>query len=172
MIGLAGFDRDEFWMKILSMYPAARENNYVLRLDEEQIKELKSMYIDLYIPVENLSHYDDAKIMRKLMTAIVSIYKMDKDPMSNTGDVVQLVNTVNYDGRYMYLRFAKFSPVRMRRFELDMSREQLAEKIGYGISTVRNCEDFSCDLSRQPEQLVYKLAKALKCEPESLLTLN
>ena len=62
--------------------------------------------------------------------------------------------------------------MRLKRFELGMSREQLAEKIGYGISTVRNCEDFLCDLSRQPEQLVYKLAKALQCEPEELLSIN
>ncbi len=166
---MAGFDKDEFSVKILSMYPAARQNNYILRLNEDEIKELKAMYIDLYIPMENLGHYNDEKIMRKLMTAIVSIYKVDKDPMSNRGDVVQLVNSVNYDGRYMYLRFAKFSPTRMRRFELDMSREQLAEKIGYGVSTVRNCEEFNCDLSRQPEKLVYKLATALKCKPEELM---
>lgn len=169
MVDMSSFDKDEFGVKILSMYPAARKNNYILRLNEEEIKELKAMYIDLYIPMENLGHYNDEQIMRKLMTAIVSIYKMDKDPMSSRGDVVQLVNSVNYDGRYMYLRFAKFSPARMRRFELDLSREQLAEKLGYGISTIRNCEDFGCDLSRQPEQLLYKLAKALQCEPEELL---
>lgn len=166
---MPGFDKDEFWVKILSMYPAARENNYLLRLNDEQVRELKAMYIDLYIPMENLSHYDDAKIMRKMMTAIVSIYKLDKEPMSNEGELIQLVNSVNYDGRYLYLHFAKISAVKMRRFELSLSQKQLAEKIGYSISTVRNCEDFSCDLSRQPENLVYKLAKALKCEPEDLM---
>ena len=107
---MAGFDKDAFWSKILSMYNEAKENNYILKLDEEQIRELKALYIDLYIPMENLGHYDDETLMRKLMTAISSIYKVDKDTMGDSGEIVQLVNTVNYDGRNMYIRFARISP--------------------------------------------------------------
>lgn len=166
---MPGFDRDAFWMKILSMYDDAKENNYLLKLDEEQVRELKALYIDLYIPMEKLSYYDDEKIMKKMMTTIVSIYKLDKDAMGNSGEIVQLVNTVKYDGRNMYLQFAKISPVRMRRFQLGKSRQQIAERMGYSVSAVRNCEAPFCDLSRQPENLIFKLAKALECEPETLM---
>ncbi len=160
---MAGFDKDAFWLKILSLYHEAKENNYVLKLDEERVK---SLYIDLYIPMEELGHYDDEKIMKKLMTAVVSVYKVDKDTMGNAGEIVQLVNTVNYDGRNMYIRFAKISPVKMRRLELGRTRQQVAERMGYSVAAVRNCEVSFCDLSRQPETLVRKLAKALECEPE------
>lgn len=166
---MPGFDRNEFWKKILSMYPAARENNYLLKLNEEQVRELKSMFIEEYIPMENLSHYNDEKLMRKMMTTIVSIYKLDKDIASNFGEVVELVNSVDYDGKYMYLHFAKISQVKMRRLELGKSQKQVAEKMGCAISTVKNCEEFYCDLSRQPEELVGKLASALACEPEDIM---
>ncbi len=166
---MAGFDKDAFWSKILSMYNEAKENNYILKLDEEQIRELKALYIDLYIPMENLGHYDDETLMRKLMTAISSIYKVDKDTMGDSGEIVQLVNTVNYDGRNMYIRFARISPVKMRRLELGKSRQQIAERMGYSVSAVRNCEASVCDLTRQPEKLVHKLARALECEPGTLM---
>lgn len=165
---MSGFDKDEFWEKILSMYYTAKESNYVLKLDSEQVNELKAVYIDLYIPMEKLSHYNDEQILRKMMTAMVSINKLDKNSMTNAGKVVQLVNTVQYDGKNMYIKFAKISPVMMRRFELGKSRQQIAEKMGYSVSTVRNMETAYCDLTRQPEKLVYKLAKALECEPEAL----
>ncbi|MDE6619483.1 MAG: helix-turn-helix transcriptional regulator [Lachnospiraceae bacterium] len=165
---MSGFDRDAFWSKILSLYYDAKNNNYIVKLDEEQIKELTAIYIDLYIPMENLGHYDDEKIIKKMMTAITSIYKVDKDTMGNAGEIVQLVNTVNYDGRNMYIRFAKISPVKMRRLELGKSRQQIAERMGYSVSAVRNCEASFCDLTKQPEKLVRKLARALECEPETL----
>ncbi len=165
---MSGFDKDAFWSKILSLYNEAKENNYILKLDEEQVKELTAIYIDLYIPMENLGHYDDEKIVKKMMTAITSIYKVDKDTMGNSGEIVQLVNTVNYDGRNIYIRFAKISPVKMRRLELGKSRQQIAERMGYSVSAVRNCEASFCDLTRQPEKLVRKLARALECEPEVL----
>jgi hypothetical protein len=165
---MAGFDKDEFWVKILSMYDTAKENNYILKLDEEKVEELKSLYINLYIPEDKLIHYDDEKIMKKMMTSIVSIYKLDKDDRANSGDIVQLVNTVKYDGKNLYLRYAKISPARMRRLSLGKSRQDVAKQIGYGVSAIRNCEAEFCDLSRQPEALVYKLAKALECEPEQL----
>lgn len=165
---MAGFDKDEFWAKILSMYDTAKESSYIIKLDQDQVKELKAIYMDLNIPMEKLSHYDDDQIMKKMMTEIVSIYKMDRDTVTNTGEVIQLVNTVKYDGRNMYIKYAKLSPVMMRRFELGKSRQQIAEKVGYSVSTIRNCETAYCDLTRQPEHLVYKLAKALECEPEAL----
>jgi hypothetical protein len=68
----------------------------------------------------------------------------------------------------MYLEYARISPIRMRRFELDKSRQELADKIGYGVSAVRNCESPYCDLGRQPQSLVEKLASALECAPEEL----
>lgn len=165
---MTGFNKDAFWSRILSLYNDAKENNYVLKLDEEQVNDLKALYIDLYIPVENLGYYDDEAIMKKMMTAMASIYRVDKDTMGNSGEIVQLVNTVNYDGRNIYIRFAKISPVKMRRLELGKSRQQIAERMGYSISAVRNCEASFCDLSRQPEKLVQKLARALECEPEAL----
>lgn len=61
---MAGFDKDAFWLKILSLYNEAKENNYVLKLDEERVRELKSLYIDLYIPIEEIGHYDDDKLMK------------------------------------------------------------------------------------------------------------
>lgn len=166
---MPGFDRDEFWKKILSMYPAARENNYLLKLNEDQIRELKALYMELYVPMENISHYTDEMLMKKMMTKIVSIYKLDKDTVANYGEVVELVNSVNYDGKYLYIHFAKISPLKMRRFELGKSQKQIAEKVGCGVSTVKNCEENYCDLSRQPEALVYKFAKALDCSPEDFM---
>lgn len=166
---MSGFDRDAFWLRILSLYNESKDNNYIIKLDEEQIRELKALYIDLYIPIENLGYYDDTVLMKKMMTAIVSMYKVDKDTMGNSGEIVQLVNTVNYDGRNMYIRFSKISPVKMRRLELGKSRQQIAERMGYSVSAVKNCEASFCDLTRQPEQLVRKLARALECEPETLL---
>ncbi len=166
---MSGFDRDAFWSRILSLYYEAKDNNYIVKLDEEQVRELKALYIDLYIPMENLGHYDDEKIMKKVMTTISSMYKVDKDTMGNSGEIVQLVNTVNYDGRNMYIRFARISPVKMRRLELGKSRQQVAERMGYSVSAVKNCEASFCDLSKQPEKLVRKLARALECEPETLL---
>jgi len=167
---MSGFDKNALWTKVLSLYHEAKENNYILKLDEERVNELKALYIDLYIPIENLGHYDDETLMKKMMTTIASMYKVDKDTMGNAGEIVQLVNTVNYDGRNMYIRFAKISPVKMRRLELGKSRQQIAEQMGYSISAVRNCEASFCDLTRQPETLVRKLAKALECDPETLMT--
>ena len=166
---MSGFDKDAFWIKILSFYNEAKDNNYILKLDEEQVTELKALYIDLYIPMENLRYYDDETLMKKMMTAIASVYRLDKDTMGNSGEIVQLVNTVNYDGRNMYIRFSKISPVKMRRLELGKSRQQIAERMGYSVSAVRNCEAPFCDLTRQPEKLVRKLARALECEPETLM---
>lgn len=166
---MPGFDRDEFWMKILEMYPSARENNYILKLNEEQVKELMDLYIEKYIPEETLSHYDENQLMRKMMTALVSIYKLDKDAVSNYGELIELINSVNFDGRNMYIHFARISPVKMRRLELGKSQKQIAERMGYSTSTVRNCEEFFCDLKRQPEELVRRLARALECEPEELI---
>lgn len=166
---MSGFDKDAFWLRILSLYNEAKDKNYILKLDEEQVRELKALYIDLYIPEENLGHYDDEAIMKKVMTAIASMYKLDKDTMGNSGEIVQLVNTVNYDGRNMYIRFSRISPVKMRRLELGKSRQQIAERMGYSISAVRNCEASCCDLTRQPEKLVRKLARALECDPETLM---
>lgn len=165
---MQGFDRDAFGAKILSMYDEARENNYILKLDEHQIRELKSLYIELYIPMEKLSYYDDEQITKKMMTAIVSVYTLDKDANGNTGEVVQLVDTVQYDGKSMYLKYARISPVKMRRFAIGKTRQQVAEKMGYSVAAVKNCETPFCDLSRQPETLILKLAKALECEPENL----
>lgn len=158
---MPGFDKDEFWVKILSMYPEARENNYLLKLNPEQVQELKAMFIEHYIPMEKLHHYDDVKLMREMMRTIVSIYKLDKDAATNHGDLVELVNSVNYDGKYLYLHYAKISPIKMRRFELGKSMKQIAERMGYSVTTIRNCEEFYCDFNRQPENLVFKLAKAL-----------
>ena len=166
---MPGFDRDEFWMKILEMYPSARENNYILKLNEEQVKELLDLYIEKYIPEESLPHFDESQLMKKMMTALVSIYKLDKDAVSNYGELIELVNSVNFDGRNLYIHFAKISPAKMRRFELGKSQKQGAEKMGYNTSTVRNCEEFFCDLKRQPEELVRRLARALECEPEDLI---
>ncbi len=166
---MQAFDKDEFWQKISALYDEARENNYFLRLNEERTRELKAAYINVYIPIENLGHYNDEKIMRKMMTMMVSVYKLDKEPMSNGGDLIQLVNSVKYDGKYLYLYFAKMSVMKLRRFELGLSQKQVAERAGYNVSTIRNCELFNCDLSRQPENLVYKLASALKCEPAALM---
>jgi len=166
---MPGFDRDEFWVKILEMYPSARENNYILKLNEEQVKELMDLYIEKYIPEESLSHFDENQLMRKMMTAMVSIYKLDKDAVSNYGELIELVNSVNFDGRNLYIHFARISPAKMRRFELGKSQKQIAEKMGYTTATVRNCEEFFCDLKRQPEELVRRLARALECEPEELI---
>lgn len=167
---MSGFDKDAFWSKVLSLYNEAKDNNYIIKLDEEQVRELKALYIDLYIPMENLGYYDDEALIKKMMTTMASMYKVDKDPMGgNSAEIVQLVTTVNYDGRNMYIRFAKISPVKMRRLELGKSRQQIAERMGYSVSAVRNCEASFCDLSRQPEKLVHKLARALECEPETLM---
>ena len=46
--------------------------------------------------------------------------------------------------------------------------KQIAEKMGYSVAAVKNCETPFCDLTRQPETLVNKLARALECEPETL----
>ncbi len=166
---MSGFDKDEFWTKILSMYQSAKENNYVLKLKEDQVRELKEIFVDQYIPIEKLAHYDDKKLMKKIMETIVSIYVHDKDAMNNGGDIIHLVNSVNFDGRNLYLRYAKVSPAKMRRFELGKSQQQIAERMGCSISAVRSCENPSCDLSRQSDVLVRKLAKALECDVESLI---
>lgn len=166
---MSGFDRNEFWKKILSLYPAAVNSNYIVRLNEEQIREFKALYIETYIPMEKLGHYNDEQIMKKMMTAMASVYKLDKDTVTNYGEVVELVNTVNYDGKYMYVHFGKISRIKMRRFEIGKSQKQIAEKTGYTISTIQNCEEYYCDMSRQPENLVYKLAKALECDVDDIL---
>jgi hypothetical protein len=165
---MSGFDKDNFGAKILSMYSEAKDNNFILKLDSERVEELRSIYKELYVSEEMLEQYTDEEITKKMMTAIVSIYKRDRDGTGNSGDVVQLVNTVKYDGRSLYLEYAKISPVKMRRFEIGKTRKEVADSIGYGISAVKNCESFFCDLSRQPKTLVDKLAKALECEPETL----
>lgn len=166
---MAGFDKDEFYVKMMSMYPLAKENNYMLRLDEEQVRELKEIYINLYIPIENLGYYDDEKLMKKLMTAIVSVCVLDKDSMDSRGNTIHLVNSVNYDGKNLYLRFARISPVKLRRFEIGKTQKQVADLMGYNVSAVRNCEDPYSDLTRQPDTLVSKLAKALECDIETIM---
>lgn len=87
---MPGFDKDEFWKKILSMYQSAKENNYILKLNEEQVRELKEIYVDVYIPIEKLRFYDDEKLMKKMMETIVSIYVHDKDAM-NTGVISSIL---------------------------------------------------------------------------------
>lgn len=165
---MPGFDKDEFWLKILSYYPEARENNYILKLGEEEVKELKSLFLDLYVPMEKLRLYDDARIMKEMMRTIVSIYKLDKDSVTNRGEVIELVNSTRYDGKNLYLRFSKISPIKLRRFELGKTKKQIADRMGYGVSTISNCEDFLCDFNRQPDSLIIKLAKALDWEPEQI----
>jgi hypothetical protein len=167
---MSGFDKDNFGAKILSMYGEAKDNNYILKLDSEHIEELRNIYKELFMSEETVEKYTDEEITKKMMTAIVSVCKLDKDSKGNTGagDVVQLVNTVKYDGKNMYLEYAKISPVRMRRFEIGKTRKEVADSIGYGVSAVRNCESSFCDLTRQPRTLVEKLAEALECEPETL----
>lgn len=169
---MSGFDKDELWTKILSMYPEARENNYILKLGPAQVQELKAIFLDLYVPMEKLPHYDDNRIMKELMRAIVSIYKIDKETVSNRGEVVELVNTVKYDGTNLYIFFAKISPIKMRRFELGKTKKQVAEKMGYSISTIDNCEEIFCDFSRQPDGLVIKLARALEWEPDQIRSIQ
>ncbi len=166
---MAGFDKDEFYEKILSMYKSAKENNYVLKLDEEQVRELKEIYINLYIPMEKLRFYDDAKLMKKLMTAIVSVYTIDRGTLDKKGSIVHIVNSVNFDGKNLYLHYAKISSAKLRRFELGKTQKQIADLMGYKVSTVRNCEDSDSDLSRQPEALIKKLAKALNCDVEAII---
>lgn len=122
---MAGFDRDEFWTKILEMYPSARENNYILKLNEEQVKELLDLYIEKYIPEENLPHYDEKTLMKKMMTTIVSIYKLDKDMASNYSELIELVSSANYDGRNLYLRFAKISRLKCEELRLASRRSRL-----------------------------------------------
>jgi len=166
---MPGFDKDEFWSKVLSFYPPGKDGSYHVRLNEEQTRELRALYIDQYIPEEKLRHYNDNDIMRKLMTGIVSIYRLDKDTASNYGEVVELVNSVDFDGRNLYLHFAKISPVKMRRFQLGKTQKQIAERMGCSVPTVKNCEEYCCDLSRQPESLVTKLAQALECDLQDIL---
>ena len=76
------------------------------------------------------------KVMKKMMTAIVSIYELDKDTVSNYGEVVELVNSASYDGKYLYIKFAKISNVKMMRLEQGKSQKQVAEKMGVPKSTV------------------------------------
>lgn len=166
---MPGFDKDEFWKKILSMYQSAKENNYILKLNEEQVRELKEIFVDVYIPIEKLRFYDDEKLMKKMMETIVSIYVHDKDAMNNGGDIIHLVSAVNSDGRNLYLHYAKIATAKMRRFELGKTQQQIAERMGCNVSAVRSCELPYCDLSRQSETLVRKLAKALECDIESLM---
>lgn len=166
---MPGFDKNEFWTQIVSLYPTTRDGNYHVKLNEEQTRELKAIYIEHYIPMETLSHYDDAKLMKKMMISIVSIYKLDKDTASNFGEVIELVRSVDYDGKNLYLHFEKISPVKMRRFQLGKSQKQIAEKMGSSVSTVKNCEEFFCDLSRQPQALVNRLARALECDPQDII---
>lgn len=165
---MPGFDKDEFWIKILSYYPEARENNYRMKLGEEEVNELKSIFLNIYVPMEKLRIYDDQRIMKEMMQTIVSIYKLDKDAMTNRGEVVELVNSVSYDGKNLYLRFGKISPIKLRRFELGKTKKQIADKMGYPVSTIENVEDFLCDFHRQPDSLVIKLAKALEWEPNQI----
>ena len=108
--------------------------------------------------------------MKKLMTALVSVYKMEKDALAHYGEVVELVKTAKYDGNYLYIYFGKVSPVKLRRMELGKSQKQIAERIGCHTTTIKNCEDSNCDLSRQPKELVEKLAHELECEVEDLLS--
>lgn len=159
---MAGFDKDDFWRKILSMYEVAEENDFVLKLEQDQIQELKALFLEVYVPMSKLRFYNDERIMREMMRTIVSIYKLDKDFIANYGEIVELVNSVQYDGRNLYLHYSKISPIKFRRFELGKTRKQIAEAMGYGSSTVKNCENYWCDLTRQPMNLRSKLAKALE----------
>lgn len=165
---MAAFGNGEFAKKILELYSRARENDFFLKLNEEEIDELLELYVEENISAENLKHYKDIELMKKLMTGIVSVYKIDKDAMSRSGEMVQLVNSVNYDGKNMYLDFAKISVIKMRRLELGKTQKQIAERMGYSVGTVKDCEKFYCDLHRQPKILVENLAKALECDPEML----
>ncbi len=166
---MPGFDKNEFWCKILSMYPEIGDTNYVIKLNEEQIREIKALFINEYIPFEKLGFYDEEQIFRKMLTAMVSIYYMDKDTVTNHGDVVELVESVNYDGKFLYIHFAKISPAKMRRISLGKTQKQIAESSGLSIHTIRNCEAYFCDLSRQPHELVRKIAKALECEVTDIM---
>lgn len=166
---MPGFDKNEFWCRILSMYPVMGDTNYVIKLNEEQTREMKSLFINEYIPFEKLGFYDEEQILRKMLTTIVSIYYMDKDTVTNRGEVVELVNSVNYDGKFLYIHFAKISPAKMRRLSLGKTQKQIAESSGLSIHTIRNCEAYFCDLNRQPYELVKKIAKALECEVTDIM---
>lgn len=162
------FDKDDFWIKIMSLYDSARESNYIMKLGKEQIRELKGLFLNLYVSEENLCHYDDAKIMTEMMRKIVSIYRLDKDTVSNYAELVELVNTVNYDGQYLYIHYARISPIRLRRLSIGKTRKQVAEKMGYSTATLRHCEEVWFDIERQPETLVRKLCRALEWSEEEM----
>ena len=163
---MTGFNKNPFWIKMLSMYPRAMENDFVIRLNADEVEELKSLFLEVYVPLEKLQFYDDQRIMKEMMRAIVSIYRLDKDIIVNYGELVSLIYSVRYDGKNMNLYYSKISLLRLRRLELGKTRKQIAERMGYGASTVRNCENYWCDMSRQPENLRIKFAKALECSIE------
>lgn len=166
---MPGFDKNEFWCKILSLYPLPGDTNYVVKLSEEHTREIKALYINEYIPMEKLGYFDEEQITRKMLTEMVSIYYMDRDTVRNRSDIVELVNSVNFDGRCLYIHFAKISPSKMRRLSLGKTQKQIAELSGLSVHTIKNCEAFFCDLNRQPYDLVRKIAKALECEVTDIM---
>ena len=121
---MPGFDKNEFWLKIVSMYPDAKENNYLLRLNSEQIKELKKeiRYVSNASLLENENR---KKIVDKIVEAFAE--ELDKVKKGTEKALVSTRKVTNYT-----------------RHEIQINEEDIKrEKEKYGEDVFNNQSDDS-----------------------------
>lgn len=162
-------DRESaFKDEILRLYRIGAERKYAYVAHAQEIDDLCQLYVEEYVPEDKLDRYENSDIIKMMMKQMTAVYRLDPPSVGRDAELVVLVNNVKFDGEKLYIKFRKQSPLKMKRFEMQMSKADLARKVGYTIETLERCESNMCDLRRQPEALVNRLASILECEAEDL----
>lgn len=163
-----GRRESEFKDELIRLYKKASKRNYLGLLSGLDIEELYDLYVNEYISEEQHEHLSRDEIIKKMMTQMTAVYKLDPNDVGRNAELIVLISNVKYDGEKMYVTFKKISPLKMRRFEEEMSVETLAKETGYSVDTVVRCESPVCDMRKQPQSLLDRFTKALDCELDDI----
>lgn len=155
--------------KLMEIYEEAVHNDYMCKLDADGVRELLSIYMDEYIPLEKMGLFDQDELIRKLMQQMTSVYKLEVAEVGKNPDLSEVITNVIYKDQCMYIKFKRIAPVKLKRLRTGMTQTELAERTGYKLVTIERCELPYCDMSKQPEEMLMKFAAVLSCEEEELL---
>lgn len=162
-------DRESaFKDELLRLYRIGAEHRYAYVAHAQEIDDLCQLYVDDFVPVEKLERYENIEIIKMMMKQMTAVWRLDPPSVGRDAELVVLVSNVKFDGEKMYIKFKRQSPLKMKRFEMQMSKDDLAKKTGYSVETIERCEITLCDMSRQPEELLRRFSMALECEVEEL----
>lgn len=155
--------------KLMELYHNAVQNDYMCMLDQNGVRELLSIYMDEYIPLDKISLYEHDELIKKLMQQMTAVYKLEVTEVGKTPDLTEVITNVMYKDQKMFIKFKRIAPVKYRRLKAGMTQTELAERSGYKLVTIERCELPCCDMSKQPEEMLTKFAEVLGCEEQDLM---